>query len=80
MLVDLNHSEILKLVSHLAEPDYNIYDNPIIAENGKLCGDNWKWNEIKLKKYSIEELWDIYVLCKNSWTAKTIKKLPQDNY
>lgn len=39
------------------------------------CGDlgwgsdnrGWQWYESKLKELSEEELYDLYLLCKNSW-------------
>jgi hypothetical protein len=51
-------------------PYYSVFENPIVKKCGNWVGgmaDKWRWDNSALGKLSEEELYVLYVTCKNSW-------------
>jgi hypothetical protein len=68
MTVELTKTDLIALVKGV-EPNYDLFDNPLIAANGSYVGgfvDKWSWS-FNINKITESELWEIYNLCKNSW-------------
>ena len=69
MKVDLDKKALVDLVNGTS-PNYDLFDNPLI----KLCGTfngsygTWSWNKDNLEKCSEEQLYDLYKLCRSSWS------------
>jgi hypothetical protein len=68
MEVNLNKDELADLVSG-TEPNYHLFENPIIKKCGSFNGSygTWSWNRWELLKLTEEQLFALYKLCKNSW-------------
>jgi hypothetical protein len=72
MNVTLDRKDLLYLVNGI-QPDYSIFDNELVKKSGSYCGgfvDKWSW-DYRLNELNDQELWDLYVLCKNSWNKKS---------
>lgn len=69
MLVELNKKDIISLLMG-SKPNYSVMDK-IPKELGQYVGgfvDDWKWNYISENvPYTEEYLYNLYVMCKNSW-------------
>ena len=69
MKVDLDKKDIISLLRGSC-PNYSVM-NKIPKDLGSyVCGfvDDWKWNYISEDiSYSEEYLYDLYLICKNSW-------------
>lgn len=69
MKVNLNKEDLISLVKGEV-PYYDIFDNELVDKSGKYIGgfhDKWEWDDYALKKLSEEELYKLYLICKNSW-------------
>lgn len=69
MKVKLNRKDIIALLRG-STPNYSVMDK-IPKELGYYVGgfvDDWKWNYISEDTpYTDEYLYDLYLMCKNSW-------------
>ena len=69
MIVDLDRKDIISLLTG-SKPNYNVFDK-IPKELGSYVGgfvDDWQWNRINENvSYTDEQLYDLYLICKNSW-------------
>lgn len=69
MKVDLDKRDIISLLKG-STPSHQIMDK-IPQELGSYVGghvDEWKWNYIREDtSYTEEELYEFYLMCKNSW-------------
>lgn len=69
MKVKLNRKDIIALLLG-STPNYSVMDK-IPKELGYYVGgfvDDWKWNYISEDTpYTDEYLYDLYLMCKNSW-------------
>ena len=69
MNVELDRKDIISLLRGTA-PAYSVMDK-IPKELGSYVGgfvDSWQWNYISENvSYSDEQLYDLYLMCKNSW-------------
>ena len=68
MIVDLDRKDIISLLTG-SQPNYSVVDK-IPEEFGYyVSGFNiWRWNDISENvSYSDEQLYDLYLMCKNSW-------------
>lgn len=69
MKVDLDKKDIISLLRGSC-PNYSVM-NKIPKDLGSYVGgfvDDWKWNYISEDiSYSEEYLYDLYLICKNSW-------------
>ena len=72
MIVDLDSKDIISLLTG-SQPNYNVI-NKIPEELGYYVGgfvNDWRWNYISENvSYSDEQLYDLYLMCKNSWKWK----------
>ena len=71
MIVDLDRKDIISLLTG-SQPNYSVIDK-IPEEFGYYVdGFNiWRWNDISENmSYSDEQLYDLYLMCKNSWKWK----------
>ena len=68
MKVDLSKQDLIYLVKGVS-PFYSMFDNPLIARTGSFNGSlgKWNWNYSELNLLSEEELYNLYLTCKNSW-------------
>lgn len=51
-------------------PYYNEFENPQIKQCGSYTGgmtERWDWKTTELEKLSEEKLYELYLICKNSW-------------
>ena len=69
MKLELDRKDIITLLKGTC-PNYNVM-NKIPEDLGHYVGgfvDNWKWNYFNEDvSYSDEYLYNLYVMCKNSW-------------
>lgn len=69
MRVKLDRKDIISLLVG-STPNYSVMDK-IPKELGSYVGgfvDDWKWNYISVNTpYSDEYLYNLYLMCKNSW-------------
>ena len=68
MIVDLDRKDIISLLTGI-QPNYSVIDK-IPEEFGYYVGgfNIWRWNTISENmSYSDEQLYDLYLMCKNSW-------------
>ena len=68
MIVDLDRKDIISLLTGI-KPNHSVMDK-IPEELGYYVdGFNiWRWNDISENvSYSDEQLYDLYLMCKNSW-------------
>lgn len=68
MIVELDRKglEILVLGS---QPHYNQFDNPLVKKAGHDYSDQYgktSWNS--LKNLTDDEIYQLYVICRNSWS------------
>lgn len=68
MQVELDKVDLVNLVSSIG-PYYSLFHNPLVSKFGEWQGgqDRWAWNKYMLKELSEEDLYYLYLLCKNSW-------------
>ena len=69
MIVKLDRKDIASLLKG-SKPYYSVM-NKIPKELGSYVGgfvDDWKWNNfIEDTEYTDDYLYDLYLMCKNSW-------------
>lgn len=69
MIVDLDRKDIISLLTGI-KPNHSVMDK-IPEELGYYVGvfvNDWRWNYISENvPYSDEQLYDLYLMCKNSW-------------
>ncbi len=71
MIVELDREDIISLMKG-TEPNYNIM-HKIPEDLGRYVGgfaDRWEWDMIIPTQYSDEELYNIYLMCKESYSNK----------
>ena len=72
MIVDLDRKDIISLLTGI-KPNHSVMDK-IPEEFGYYVGgfvNDWQWNYISENvSYSDEQLYDLYLMCKNSWKWK----------
>ena len=68
MIVDLDRKDIISLLTG-SQPNYSvIYKIPEEFGYYVDCFNIWRWNNISENmSYSDEQLYDLYLMCKNSW-------------
>ena len=72
MIVDWDRKDVISLLTG-SKPNYIVIDK-IPKEFGSYVGgfvNDWRWNNISENvSYSDEQLYDLYLMCKNSWKLK----------
>lgn len=69
MKIDLEKEDLVNLVMGIT-PFYNEFEHPLVKENGSYVGgfvDEWRWAKYKLIELNEDELYELYLICKNSW-------------
>ena len=68
MKVDLSREDLINLVKG-SRPNYNVIGNEIIEKCGSFYGNygRWDWNYGFSEDLTEQQLWDMYVLCRDSW-------------
>ena len=69
MKVDLTKKDLISLIKG-TNPHYNVMDNNLVKLCGRYIGgfrDEWKWNCSFNDDLTEDQLWNLYVLCRNSW-------------
>ena len=68
MVVDLDRKDIISLLKG-SKPNYSIM-NKIPKELGSYIGGfvgGWEWNDFSNVDYTDDYLYNLYLMCKNSW-------------
>jgi hypothetical protein len=68
MLVELDKRDLSLLVMG-TKPYYSLFEHPQVKGRGKYYDQtaNWDWNTTKLQELSEQELYDLFILCRDSW-------------
>jgi len=68
MNLELDKEDLVRLVLNI-EPNIKILNNPIIKPNGSYNEKQYKWGwyDSYLRELSEQELWEVYLICKQSW-------------
>ena len=70
MTVELTKPDLMSLVKGTG-PDHSIMEHELVKPFGSYRGghhDHWDWHGYALDKLSEQELWDLYCICRDSWT------------
>ena len=68
MKVELDRDALETLVKG-SQPYYNEFENELVKKAGHFYNDQYgKTNWYKLKDLTDEELYELYEICRNSWT------------
>jgi len=70
MNVELSKKDLSALVKGTS-PNYDIMENDIVKKCGSYTGgfcDEWNWNYGFEKTMTEEELYQLYILCRDSWS------------
>ena len=70
MKFELDRNDLVSLVLG-ADPNYDVMNHPKIEPHGSYTGghsDRWSWQGSYFKGCSEEDLFEIYTICKNSWS------------
>lgn len=66
MKVDLDKSDLIAMVMG-RYPGYSLLSEPLVKNGGYYVGgfkDEWNWEKNKLKKYTEEDLFELYKMLK----------------
>lgn len=69
MEVTLDKKDLILLVKGSC-PNYNVFAYELVKKTGRYVGgfvDKWEWDQRSLELLSEEQLWLLYLTCKNSW-------------
>lgn len=68
MKLNLDKKDLISMVKGISPNDI-AESNPLIKKNGSYSASysRWSWSYGTFEKYSEEELYEIYMICKNSW-------------
>jgi len=69
MKVELDREALIALVC-VQVPNYSIFEHPLVKKCGSYCGgfvEKWSWKGYELEELSKQELYELYMLCKNSF-------------
>jgi len=71
MKVELDKVALMSLVCG-QQPNYSLFEHPMVKKCGSYRGsrDEWRWCSYSLEELSEQELYDLYVLCRESWNKK----------
>ena len=66
MLIDLQKYDLMSLVRG-EMPNYSLFT--CLNDYGYYddCRGEWHWHELILERLDKKELYELYLLCKNSW-------------
>lgn len=69
MTIELTKQDLIHLLKGTT-PNYNVMDSPFVKANGSYTGgfkDEWNWNYDCGEKMTEQQIWDTYVLCRDSF-------------
>lgn len=68
MKIAVTTEDLVNMVKGVS-PDYDLFENEIVKRCGNYNGSygTWSWNEDELLKLSEEQLYGLYVLCRDSF-------------
>ena len=69
MQLNLDKEDLRNMIKG-CRPNYSVMENPIVKKCGHYVGgfnDEWSWNYNFGNDFSEEELYNLYMICKNSW-------------
>lgn len=69
ILINLDKGDLVTLVLG-SSPYYSVFEEPLIKKCGSFTGgfvEKWSWSRSTLEQLTEEELYQIYIICKNSW-------------
>ena len=68
MLIELTQKDLVNLVSG-SYPNFPVMDHWMVSGRGEYYDQqgSWCWNKRILSNLNEQELWDLYVLCRDSW-------------
>jgi hypothetical protein len=70
MIVDLDKEGLVDLLQGVG-PNYHIMSLPFIESMGAFSENNgWQWDNHKLYRLSESGLYDLYILCRESWGSE----------
>ena len=67
MKVELDREDLKALVNG-SSPNFDEFDNPLVKKAGHSYSDQYgrtSWDE--LNDLTDDEIWELYMVCKNSW-------------
>jgi len=70
MKVELTRKDLISLVRGKS-PYYSVMNDPTVQRCGTYTGgfsDTWTWNSTFDDDLTEKQLWDLYVLCRDSFT------------
>lgn len=68
--MQLSKKDLMSLVNGQS-PYYDLFDHPIVKTSGDFSASHgiWNWHSSALEKLSEQQLWDLYVMCRDSWKS-----------
>ena len=72
MNIDLTKEDLAALVKGIV-PYYSLFEDPLVKKSGHFNGgfsSEWSWNYGFEKNLTEQELWDLYIMCRDSWIHK----------
>lgn len=68
MKVDLSRKDLINLVKG-TQPNYNAMENEIVKKCGSFSGSygRWDWSYGFGEDLTEQQLWNMYILCRDSW-------------
>jgi len=69
MKLDLDKTGLTSLVCGIS-PNFSLFENALVKRCGAYNGSygTWSWDDDELEKLTEHQLYDLYLLCKNSYT------------
>lgn len=67
MTVELQKIDLISLVMGTS-PRYSVLEHALVKSNGRWVGghvDEWRWDGSSLSALTEEELWRLYVVCRD---------------
>ena len=58
----------LEILVKGSNPHYNQFNNPLVKKAGHRFSDQYGSSWESLDKLTDDELYQLYIICKNSWT------------
>jgi len=72
MLLEIDKEALISLVIG-QQPYYSVFEHSMVKKCGHYKGgnhDEWVWHDCSLEELSEQELYDLYILCRESWNKK----------
>lgn len=79
MKLNLDRKDLISLAKG-TNPNYRAMDIPLIKNHGNMGGphgDQWSWNWNAFESESDEMIYEIYLICKDSWKEETDEEIKE---